>query len=97
VREWKSVRGANRDNGAGNRESSQAFRRTQPFQGRFTGRGCNQLKATEMDEALDARGHLARVCSVGRCRSVVVPGVRVLRLSGAAPGHRSPGNRAQRK
>jgi hypothetical protein len=97
VGERKSVRGANRDDGAGHAESGQSFRRAQALQARVADSGSDQVNAAEMDEALDAGRRLPRMAGMDRRRSVVVLGMRALRQGGAAPGHPSPGDRAQRK
>jgi hypothetical protein len=55
------------------------------------------MNAAEMDKAFDARGCLARIGAMNRRHSVVVAGMHALRLNGTTPGHRPPGDRAQRK
>jgi hypothetical protein len=45
------------------------------------------MNAAEMDKALDARRGLARIGAMDRRHSLVMAGMRALRLSGAAPGH----------
>jgi hypothetical protein len=97
VRERKSVRGANRNDGAAWRHSGRPFRGAQALQTGYAGNGSDQLNAAEMDKALDTGWRLPRIDMMACCHPVVVPGVHALHLSGTAPGHRAPGNRAQRK
>jgi hypothetical protein len=54
------------------------------------------MNAAEMDKAFDARRRLAWIGALDRRHSVVA-GMHALGLSEAAPGHRPPGDRAQRK
>jgi hypothetical protein len=63
----------------------------------MAGSECNQMNAAQMDIALDARRRLALVSGAARCHAVMVAGVRARCLTGVAPGHRSPGDRTQRK
>ena len=97
MRERKSVRGANRDSGAGHGKSGRTFGKTRALQTGNAGGGNDQMNAAKMNEAFDARRRLARISGMDRRGFVVVPRVRALRLSGAAPGHGAPGDRAQRE
>jgi hypothetical protein len=54
------------------------------------------MNAAEMDKAFDARRRLAWIGALDRRHSVVA-GMHALGLSEAAPGHRPPGDRAQRE